>query len=396
MSRKRDLSEGNEIRLGVIGAEGRGRISQRAHRPDEGVRLVTAMSLTPENLADYREKCGDEIRLTKNHRDIIDDPDIDAVFVCSPDFLHEQHAVEALEAGKGVFLEKPMAISIEGCDHILRTARETGSPLYVGHNMRFFAVMRKMHDLIAEGRIGKVEAIWCRHFVAIGGEAYFKDWHSERRYTNSLLLQKGAHDIDMIHWFAGAYTRRVVGMGKLSVFNQVKDKRDPERTFTNRSATTARAYPPLTHTGMSPVIDVEDLNSILMDLDNGVQAAYLECHYTPDYTRNYTIIGTEGRIENYGSASTPEKKATVHLWNSRTSFSLLGDEVFTIQPIEGSHGGADPLMIDDFIRFLRTGERDGADPIAARMAVATGCQGAVSIRNGNMPQDVPPVSTDLA
>lgn len=392
MSNKRNLSKGNEIRLGVIGAEGRGGISRLAHKPDEGVRLVAAMSLTLDNLDIYREKCGEGIRLTTDRRSIIDDPEIDAVFICSPDHLHEEHAVEALEAGKGVFLEKPMAISIEGCDSILRTAGKTGSPLYVGHNMRFFPVMRKMHELITAGRIGEVEAIWCRHFVAIGGEAYFKDWHSERKYSNSLLLQKGAHDIDMIHWFAGAYTRRVVGMGKLSVYNRIKDRRDPQRTFVGKDRTKARVYPPLTHTGMSPVIEVEDLNSILMQLDNGVQATYMECHYTPDYTRNYTIIGTEGRIENYGSASSEEKWATVHLWNRRMGFSEQGNEVFRIPHVEGSHGGADPLMIADFIRFLRGEPRQGAEPIDARMAVATGCKGAESIRNANMPQDVDSVS----
>ncbi len=392
MKTARKLSAGSEIRLGVIGAEGRGGISRLAHKPEEGVRLVAAMSLTLDNLDIYREKCGDSIRLTTDRSEIINDPDIDAVFICTPDFLHEPHAIEALRAGKAVFLEKPMAISIEQCDNILRTARETGVPLYVGHNMRFFPVMRKMHELIAAGRIGQVEAIWCRHFVAIGGEAYFKDWHSERQYSNSLLLQKGAHDIDMIHWFAGAYTERVVGMGKLSVYNRVEDRRDPSKTFIGKDRTKARVYPPLTHTGLSPVIEVEDLNTILMQLDNGVQATYMECHYTPDYTRNYTIIGTEGRIENYGSASSEEKWATVHLWNRRMGFSEHGNEVYRIPHVEGSHGGADPLMIADFIKFLRGEPRNGADPIDARMSVATGCKGADSIRNGNMPFDIPPVA----
>ncbi len=58
--------------------------------------------------------------MTDDYRVLLAREDIEAVFVCSPDFLHEEHAVAALEAGKDVYLEKPMAITIEGCDRILR------------------------------------------------------------------------------------------------------------------------------------------------------------------------------------------------------------------------------------------------------------------------------------
>lgn len=56
-----------------------------------------------------------------------------------------------------------------------------------------------MKELIDAGAIGEVKTIWCRHFVGNGGDYYFKDWHAERKNTTSLLLQKGAHDIDVIH-----------------------------------------------------------------------------------------------------------------------------------------------------------------------------------------------------
>jgi len=377
-----------DMKLAVLGAHGRGRISIMAHRPGEGFHLVAASGHTTDGLDIYREKCGDSIRLTADYREIIADKNIDAVFICTPDYLHLEHTLAALQAGKTVFLEKPMAISIEDCDAILAAAESKQGRLYVGHNMRFFPVMRKMHELISEGRIGKVETIWCRHFVGMGGDAYFKNYNSERKYSNSLLLQKGAHDIDIIHWLAGGHTRRVVGMGKLSVYNRVENRRSADE-FAPRGEITQVNWPPLSQTGLSPVINVEDLSMILMDLDNGVQASYMQCHYAPDTHRNYTVIGTEGRIENYGHASNRDNWATVHLWNQRTTYSELGHEIFRIPFIEGSHGGADPLMIDDFLNFLRGQEcAESATPWDARMAVATGCQGARSLREGSIPLSV--------
>lgn len=377
----------SHINLAILGADGRGQISLMAHQPENGFRLTAACSLTPENLGFYKERCGEDMLITRDYREILARPDIHAVFICTPDHLHFEHTMAALKAGKHVYLEKPMAIKVEDCDTILRTAEETGTKLYIGHNMRFFPVMRKLHDLIAEGRIGRVEAIWCRHFISYGGDAYFKDWHSERQYTNGLLLQKGAHDIDIIHWLAGGYTRRVVGMGKLSVYDKVTNRRaatDKPNVNFDRSN-----WPPHKQTGLSPEIDVEDHSMILMQLDNGVQASYQQCHYTPDDVRNYTIIGTEGRIENYGDFSSEEKWATIHLWNQRTGYNEQGHEVIRVPALAGTHGGADPAIIEDFLTYLKTGSYAGATPFDARMSVATGCLGTDSLRDGSTPRDVP-------
>lgn len=194
--------------------------------------------------------------------------------------MHREHAIPALESGKYVFLEKPMAITIQDCDEILRTAERCGGRLYVGHNMRFFPVMQKMQELISQGRIGQVEAIWCRHFVGDGGDYYFKNYNSERDRSTSLLLQKGAHDIDIIHWLAGAYTQWVSGMGKLSVYNRVTDRREPGHDMP-RGTRDPSLWPPLAQKGLNPIIDVEDHNMLMMQLSNGVQASYMQCFYTP-------------------------------------------------------------------------------------------------------------------
>jgi len=377
----------NEINIGVLGGDGRGTVSLLAHDPAQGVRIIAVCGLDLERLDIYKEQCGNDVFLTKDYRELLSREDIHAVFICTPDHLHFEHASAALRAGKHVFLEKPMTISIEDCDSLMRLAEEMDRKLFVGHNMRCFPVMKKMHSLIAEGRIGRVEAIWCRHFICYGGDAFYKDWHSERANTNSLLLQKGAHDIDIIHWLGGGHSRRVVGMGKLSVYNEVTDRRKPDEAPNLGYA--EACWPPLSQRGLSPVIDIEDHNMLLMQLDNGVQASYEQCQYSPDAWRSYTIIGTEGRIENYGDYSTEENWASVHLWNRRCIYLEQGHEVFRIPPEEGSHGGADPLVVADFIRYLRTGEFEGATLLDARMAVAAGCLGSDSLRDGSTPRDVP-------
>lgn len=376
------------FKIGAIATGGRGANAFLAHHPENGTEIVAGADTDPAAEAFFKEKFPNADFYT-DYRDLLKDPEIDAVFIATPDFLHEEMAVAALEAGKAVYLEKPMAITIEGCDRVLETAMRTGSKLFIGHNMRHFPFVLKMKEVIDSGMIGEVQCGWCRHFIGYGGDAYFRDWHSEQRYSNGLLLQKGAHDIDVMHWLMGGYTKSVVGMGMLSVYNRC-GRRSPETK--GCAKWDAAQYPPLTQTGFSPIIDVEDHNMILMQLDNGTQATYMQCHYTPDSERNYTFIGTEGRVENIGNSG----NCQVQVWTRRGPRSEP-DVVYYLKPplVKSTHGGADSPIVQNFLDFVRFGAKTNTSPIAARMSVATGVLGHVSMRTGNNRQDIPPLPKKL-
>jgi predicted dehydrogenase len=385
------MATDKELRIGVIGAGGRGGLAGHAHRPEEGVRLVAGADVVPAALQRFKERYGPDVLVTADYRELLARDDVGAVFVTSPDYLHEEHAVAALEAGKAVYLEKPMAITIEGCDRILRTAFERGLKLYLGHNMRHMTVIQKMKELVDTGAIGQVRTGWCRHFVSYGCDAYFKDWHAERSKATSLLLQKGAHDIDVLHWLCGGYTQRTVAFGNLTVYNTITDRHAPGER--GDASWHVENWPPLSQKGLNPIIDVEDLSMMLMELDNGVLCSYQQCHYAPDGWRNYTIIGTEGRIENIGDGP---GHCVVRLWNRRVGFNPWGDEQFFIPQVSGSHGGADPAIVAEFVRYVREGGKVHTSPVAARNSVAAGVKAAESLRSGGRPMDIPPVDKKAA
>ena len=375
-----------KLGIGVIGAGGRGWLSAHAHKPETGVRITAACDTNPKPLEKYRERYGNDVFCTADYRELLRREDVGAVFVTSPDFLHEEHAIAALKAGKDVYLEKPMTITLRGCDRVLRTAAELGRKLYVGHNMRHMRFVQQMRELILDGAIGEVKAAWCRHFISYGGDAYFKDWHAERAKSTGLLLQKAAHDIDVIHWLCGGTTRQVVGQGGLVLYDKIKDRHPPsERGDASWHDTN---WPPLSQKGLNPIIDVEDVSHVLMRLDNGVFATYQQCHFTPDAWRNYTIIGTRGRIENISEGE-------VMLWHKRG----WGDDCvkrFDARGADGGHGGADPSIVAEFVRFVLKGGKTLTSPIAARESVATGYLATQSIRGGSRPKNVPPVDPAVA
>jgi Predicted dehydrogenases and related proteins len=385
-----------DLRLGIIGSGGRGAVLGAAvHAPDRGARIVACCDVDAAVLRANRDAYGADIVATRNYQQLLA-CELDAVIVATPDFLHEEHTVAALRHGLTVFVEKPLALTIDGCDRILRTAVKNHARLYVGHNMRHMGFVQKMKELIDDGAIGEVKACWARHFVGNGGDYYFRDWHADRRFSGSLLLQKATHDFDVIHWLCGGSTRRVSAMGGLTVYGDVKHRLAPVRGPRRLAPPQVRleVWPPKTQRGLNHLIDVEDLSQVLMHLDNGVFATYSQCHYTPDYWRSYVVIGTEGRIENFGNG---DGGTSVQLWNQRRSgYHRRGDAVFKIPVKAGGHGGADVAIMAEFCRFVRKSGTTATSPLAARESVATACAATKSLRMGGVALDVPRLAPSLA
>lgn len=375
----------DKLRIGVIGVSGRGRIARHWNQPQGRSIIVGGADINQNNLATFQKEYGD-IFVTTDYRYLLERKDVDAIAVTSPDFCHEEHAVAALEAGKHVFCEKPLAITVQGCDRILKAWKDSGKRLMVGFNMRYMNMFRTMKDIVESGTIGEIKAVWVRHFVGHGGNFYYHDWHAKEANTTSLLLQKGSHDIDIIHWISGSYGKRVAAFGSLDFFGG--DKPDDLTCFDCTEKATCPdvgVTPTRMQCAFRQEVDVEDNNVVIMELENGIKASYLQCHFTPDYHRNYTFIGTEGRLEN----SEPEGKVWVKLRNSH-KWKSLSDRIYEVKPAAGGHGGADPVICEDFLNMILEGKEPVATPIAGRMSVAVGCAAAESMRNGGQVVDIEP------
>lgn len=379
-----------QLRIGMIGVTGRGGLWRHWHDPQGRSVVVGGADIDAQKLARFSAQHGDSPFVTQDYRELLDRSDVDAIAVTSPDFCHEEHAVAALEAGKDVFCEKPLAITIEGCDRILRAWKASGHRLMVGFNMRYMAIFRTMKEIVDSGAIGEVKAVWVRHFVGRGSDFYYHDWHAARRNTTSLLLQKGSHDIDMIHWITGRYTTRTAAFGSLDFFggDMPDDLTCPACDL--KDTCTEYMSGPRVQCAFRREVDVEDNQVMIMELEGGIKASYLQCHFTPDYHRNYTFIGTEGRLEN----SEPDMVVWVKTRRSNT-YRELADRTYHIKPAAGGHGGADPVICRDFVDVCLDGVEPVATPQAGRMSVAAGVQAAHSLRHGGVPMDVPPLPEHL-
>ena len=384
-----------KIRIGMVGVSGRGGLAKSWHDPAGKSVVVAGMDISGEALEKFKEEISPDARTTKNIDKLLR-LDIDAIAVTSPDFTHEEYVVKAFEAGKHVFCEKPMAITTEGCDRMLRAWRASGKHFMIGFNMRYMNIFRVMKDIVDSGVIGEIKVVWVRHFVGHGGDWYYHDWHANSKYSTGLLLQKASHDVDMIHWITGKYTKKVVAMGSLDYYGGDKPNnlRCPECSRKDECVEFNYTDGGKNKRDMCVFrkeVDVEDNSTVMMELEGGIKTTYMQCHYTPDYCRNYTFIGTEGRVENLDDDS----KVIVRMRDRSRRWKNLAHQTYEVKPAKGTHGGADPLVCRAFVDMLLENKKPLSTPLAGRMSVAAACAASHSIRNDNQVVEIPPVPKDL-
>lgn len=133
---------------------------------------------------------------------VLDDPAIDAVVVSLPHHLHETACVEAADRGKHILLDKPIARTVDEADRIIEAARRNSVTLMIGHQMRFYPLFRKMHDLIASRALGRpIYAETCHHQKFYYTTA--SNWRVKASTGGGCVIGSGIHNIDLMRWFFG-------------------------------------------------------------------------------------------------------------------------------------------------------------------------------------------------
>jgi predicted dehydrogenase len=155
-----------------IGGMGSGDTQHAINTP--GTKLVAVCDVYQGRLDRARETWGPDLAVTRDHREILARKDVDAVIVATPDHWHAALAIEAMEAGKDVYVEKPMVQKWEDGQRMVETARRTNRILQVGSQRVSSVIYKKAQDLYRSGAIGElnlVEAWWDRN-SALGAWQY--------------------------------------------------------------------------------------------------------------------------------------------------------------------------------------------------------------------------------
>lgn len=252
-----------KVRWGVIGAGG---IADRRTIPGmmlcDNAELVAVMEINIELAEKCRAKWGCK-RAYDNEAALLADPEIDAVYIASPVFLHAKQAMAAANAGKHILIEKPLAMTAEEGQKVADYCKEKGVKLAVGLMMRFGSYVQAMKKAIAGGRIGK----------PVSAYAQFTCWYpdmpgnwrqSKRNGGGGAMMDMGVHCIDLLQYILGS------------------------------KATQVAAF----HDTLSFQYEVEDSSTVMLRMKNGAQCIVQSNFNIPDDAAKWRIeiFGDQGRL----------------------------------------------------------------------------------------------------
>ena len=153
------------IKWGFIGC---GEVTEKKSGPAfslvPGSKIEAVMSRNKEKARSYAERHGIPKWYT-DAQELVDDPDVNAVYIATPPSSHATFAIMAMKAGKPVYVEKPLAVSYEECCRINRVSQQTGVPCFVAYYRRYLPYFAKVKELIRSGAIGRVLNVQIRFAV---------------------------------------------------------------------------------------------------------------------------------------------------------------------------------------------------------------------------------------
>ena len=159
----RRYSKQDTIRLATFGVGIQGSSDTSTALRVPGVELVAAADVYDGRLVRAKEVWGDHLFTTRDYREILARPDVDAVIIATPDHWHAQMAIDAMEAGKDVYLEKPMIHQVAEGQAVVDAQQRTGRVLQVGSQRVSSIVYAKAKELLAQGVIGPINFIEARY-----------------------------------------------------------------------------------------------------------------------------------------------------------------------------------------------------------------------------------------
>jgi len=165
-----------------------------------GANVVAFYEVVPEKAKLFQEKYS--IPHYSSFPHLLQEQLIDLVDICLPTFLHREYTVQAAHAGKHVFCEKPMALTVEDAVAMKNACQLNGVELMIGHALRFWGEYVKAKELVSQGKIGKVLSIDA-HRLSVAPTWSVISWILQQNLSGGAALDLHIHDLDFMNWICG-------------------------------------------------------------------------------------------------------------------------------------------------------------------------------------------------
>lgn len=296
-----------------------------------------------------------EVRACTSVEELVEMDELDWIFVGSFNAAHHGHAIPAINAGKHVFCEKPLATTKQHCLEVLAARRQHPNQAFaVGFVLRYSAFYRTVKQFIDDGKLGEIISLEFNETLSPHhGAAMHGNWRRHEKWAGPMLVEKCCHDMDIMHWLTSSRPARVASFGSLKFFRpEYADHNDlygvGEKGYRYYDRGLATGFAVGKEENVDPFTsdkDSIDNQVAIMTLENGVNASFHYCMHSAQTERRFYLCGTRGTLR--ADVLTGTIEYTPVGWKSETE---------SVKPISGDgHGGAERPMAQDILACMRDG-----------------------------------------
>ncbi|MCP4191724.1 MAG: Gfo/Idh/MocA family oxidoreductase [Planctomycetaceae bacterium] len=196
----------SRVRIGFVGAGNATRnIHLRALQNVADLEVVAIADPDPEALGLALQQC-QTARGVKDYQAMLASAEVDAIAICVPVRDHAEIALAAMDAGKHLFIEKPLAMTIQECDQMIARGVNLPLTIQVGFNTRWHRLVRRARKLIEQGEIGKLDVL---RSILVSMHREMSGWRKKRATGGGAILEMGVHHFDLWRFLTGLEVEEV-------------------------------------------------------------------------------------------------------------------------------------------------------------------------------------------
>ena len=241
ISAKTSELDGDVLRTGHIGTGRQGQKLLRLAHELPGYEVGAICDNLPFRLDEAREIVGDGPHAVDNYRRVLDDPDIDVVFIATPLYFHAEPLLAALDAGKHVYCEKVLVKGLDQIETVKPVLAETKQIVQVGYQHRYSNMLRRVARIIESGKIGSISRVECqfnrngdwRRRVPSPEYERAVNWRMYREYSSGLTAELSSHQMDIVQWLLDSRPRSVAGFGGIDFWKDGRTTYDNTNLLIN-------------------------------------------------------------------------------------------------------------------------------------------------------------------
>ena len=275
------------VKVAIIGAGGIAHRHVETLQKIEQAEIIGIQDIKKEKAKSLASQCGAQV--FEKMEDSL--KEVDAVYILTPPSTHREIAVKAMDAGKHVICEKPIAITLEDAEIMIDKAKANNVKLFITFNMRFRKSYKRLKEIVDSGKLGDMITFWNQRMARGLPESY--NWRTDPELLCGITIESLSHDIDLVRWIG----------------SDIVDVRG--RIFASNPE----------------ISDMDDNSQVMLTLENGA-TANIHVSWSSYFSKNSRgVVGTRGTVNLEGKG----------MWDCKSfQWQTENDEEPIIENIEDS------------------------------------------------------------